>query len=67
MKNYLRNIKNNIDRTYFRNADETFLKDQTLRSSVSWLNTKSDIPDSAVLDSKLSDFKWPIFKNQKFD
>ena len=67
MKRYLRNIRNNIEKTYFRNADESFIKDQRIRSSISWLNTKSDIPDDAVLDAKLSDFKWPIFKNTKFD
>ena len=67
MRNYLKNIRNNIHKAYFRNADDSFLKDHRLKSSVSWLNTKSNIPESALLDKKLSDFKWPIFKNTKFD
>ena len=67
MRNYIRNIRNNIERKYFRNADDSFLRDERLKSSVAWMNFKTNIPNDAPLDKKLSDFNWPVFKNVKFD
>lgn len=67
MRNYIKNIRNNLNKKYFRNADDSFLRDERLKSSVAWMNKKTDIPPDVLLDNKLSDFNWPVFKNTKFD
>ena len=57
----------NILRSYLRNADISALKKQGI--PVDFLIKRTNVSESDLKNRNqaLSDFKWPIFRNPRFD
>ena len=66
MRKFYRNLRENFEKKYLRNTQLSVLKNENVKKEVNWLIQRTNVNEVAK-DSKLSEYKWPVFTNAKYD